>query len=125
MASSPRFTVEPIGLLRTDDADLAAIPRQSAAATGRVGRIELAPGRGFEDALRDLDGFDRIWVLAWFDRTEGWTPTVLPPRSEVKRGLFATRAPRRPNPIALSSMTLVRIDGLVLHLDGVDLADET
>src|SRR6185503_8840369 len=59
--------------------------------------IELGPGRNFEQALKDLAGFDYIWVLAWLHLNEGWNTQVIPPRgAKVKRGLFATRAPHRP-----------------------------
>ncbi len=59
--------------------------------------IELVAGRNFEQALKDLEGFEYIWVLAWLHLNEGWNPQVIPPRGpKVKRGLFATRAPHRP-----------------------------
>jgi tRNA-Thr(GGU) m(6)t(6)A37 methyltransferase TsaA len=88
--------------------------------------IELVPGRNFEQALKDLDGFEYIWVLAWLHLNEGWNPQVIPPRGpKVKRGLFATRAPHRPNPIGLSALKLVGIDGRMLKVSGIDLLDGT
>jgi tRNA (adenine37-N6)-methyltransferase len=88
--------------------------------------IELMPGRNFELALQGLEGFDFIWVIAWLHLNESWKPTVIPPRGPAeRRGLFATRAPHRPNPIALSALRLVRIEGLKLHVHGVDLLDGT
>jgi len=88
--------------------------------------IELIPGRNFEQALKDLEGFDYIWVLAWLHLNEGWNPQVIPPRGpEIKRGLFATRAPHRPNPIALSALRLIGIEGRVLKVRGIDLLDGT
>jgi tRNA-Thr(GGU) m(6)t(6)A37 methyltransferase TsaA len=120
------LTLTPIGVVRTGLGERAAAPRQPAAATGLAGTIELTPGRHFEDALADLDGFDRIWVLFWFDRNPGWRPKVLPPRSTTgRKGVFATRSPHRPNPLGLSVVRLARIDGLTLHVLDVDMLDGT
>jgi tRNA-Thr(GGU) m(6)t(6)A37 methyltransferase TsaA len=116
---------EPIGVARTPFDEKRAAPRQPAAARGVRGTIELFPGRGYEDALADLDGFTHVWVIFVFDRARGWKPKVLPPRSATKKGLFATRAPHRPNPIGLSLVRLVSIEGLVVTVEDVDLLDQT
>lgn len=87
--------------------------------------IELEPGRGFEDALADLDGWQYVWVVAWFDRNTTWRPKVTPPRSRTKRGVFSTRSPHRPNPIALSVFELVSVEGLSVRVRNVDLLDGT
>lgn len=121
--------VRPIGFVRSPFAEKADAPRQATAEGGRgaQGRVELLGG--FEDAVLDLDGFDRIWLLFWFDRAfehgETWKPKVLPPRSETKRGLFATRSPHRPNPIGISAVRLERVEGLTLHVRDLDLIDGT
>ena len=115
---------EPIGVLRTPHVALAATPRQPAV-TGARGVIELFPGRGFEDALVDLGSFSHLWTLFWFDRADSWRPKVQPPRDSYKRGVFATRAPHRPNPIGLSALALERIEGLCVHVRGVDALDGT
>lgn len=120
------LTVRSIGLVRTGASTRIEAPRQPAAATGISGRIELFPGRNFEHALQDLEGWDYIWVVFWFHQNTTWRPKVLPPRSSSgRKGVFATRAPYRPNPIGLSAMKLERIDGLVLHVQGVDMLDGT
>ncbi len=119
------FTVEPIGLVRTPFLRKSETPRQGVVAGDAEGSVELFPGRGFEDALADLDGWERIWLVFWFDRVNGFRPKVRPPRSNAKRGLFSTRAPHRPNPIGLTSVRLLGADGLVLRVQGVDLLDET
>jgi tRNA (adenine37-N6)-methyltransferase len=98
------------------------VPR---AAEGVRGTIELHPGHNFEDALSDLAGFEYIWVLFWFHLNAGWRPKVLPPRSEIKRGMFATRTPYRPNPIGMSALRLEGIEGLTLHVSDLDLLDGT
>jgi tRNA-Thr(GGU) m(6)t(6)A37 methyltransferase TsaA len=88
--------------------------------------IELIEGRGYEEALCDLDGFTYIWVLSWLHLNRGWSPLVTPPRGpKVKRGLFATRAPHRPNSLGLSALRLLRVEGRVLHVLGIDLLDGT
>ena len=77
-------------------------------------------------ALCDLEGFSRVWLLWWFHRNEGWRPKVLPPRGRVgRRGLFATRAPYRPNPIGMSSVPLLGIRGRKLLIGPHDLLDGT
>jgi tRNA-Thr(GGU) m(6)t(6)A37 methyltransferase TsaA len=122
-ARSLRLT--PIGVARTPFQDRRSAPRQPAAARGVRGTIELHPRAEFEHALEDLAGFSHVWVIFWFHRSHGFRPKVEPPRSEKKRGLFATRAPYRPNPLGLSVLTLERIEGRVLHVRDVDLLDGT
>jgi tRNA-Thr(GGU) m(6)t(6)A37 methyltransferase TsaA len=120
------LTLAPIGVVRTAFAERVDAPRQPAAARGSGGTIELFPGCHYEDALAGLAGFDRIWVLFWFDRNTGWRPKVLPPRSTSgRKGVFATRSPHRPNPLGLSALRLERIDGLTLHVRDIDLLDGT
>lgn len=114
--------VRPVGFVRSPFREKVEAPRQGTAG-GAPGEIELLPG--YEDALDDLGGFERIWILFWFDRAEGWHPKVLPPRSERKRGVFATRSPHRPNPIGMTAVRLLRVEGRVLHVDGLDLVDGT
>lgn len=88
--------------------------------------VELLPGHNFEQALRDLEGFDYIWVIAWMHLNESWQPTVIPPRGpKVRRGLFATRSPHRPNPVSISALRLTKIEGRTLHVRGIDLLDGT
>jgi len=88
--------------------------------------LELLPETGFREALRDLDGMDRIWLVWVFHRANSWRPLVLPPRGPAqRRGLFATRSPHRPNPIGLTPVRLVGIEGLRLVLGPCDLMDGT
>lgn len=89
-------------------------------------KIELVPGSSFEAALRDLEGFDRIWLIWCFHKNSSWRPTVLPPRGgAVKRGVFATRSPHRPNPIGITPVTLLSIKGRTLTVGPCDLLDGT
>lgn len=122
----PRLVIEPIGYARTGLVTKVDAPRQPRAAAGNAGRIELLPGRDFEHALEDLDGWEYLWVVFWFHLNPSWRPKVLPPRSTSgRKGVFSTRSPHRPNPIGLSAVRLERIEGLTLHLLDVDLVDGT
>ena len=76
-------------------------------------------------AFRDLAGFDRIWLVFVFDRSEGWKAEVRPPRGGGKRSVLATRSPHRPNPIGLSAVELVAVEERALRVRGVDLLDGT
>jgi len=76
-------------------------------------------------AFRDLVGFDRIWLLFAFHRSEGWNPEVKPPRGGRKRGVLATRSPHRPNAIGLSAVQLLAVEERSLRVRGVDLLDGT
>jgi tRNA-Thr(GGU) m(6)t(6)A37 methyltransferase TsaA len=120
------LTLHPIGVMRTVHAERVHAPRQPAAATDARGVIELRADQNLQHAIEDLAGWERIWVVFWFHRNEGWRPKVLPPRSTTgRKGVLATRAPHRPNPIGLSALRLERIEGLQLHVLDVDLLDGT
>jgi len=122
------MNVDPIGFFCGDAVRKYETPRQGVFAGGR-GRVELLPGENFETALRDLDGFERIWLVFAFDRNAGvWRPTTRPPVAAAGRdrvGLFASRAPYRPNPIGISAVKLLSVKGLVLEVDEADLLDGT
>jgi tRNA-Thr(GGU) m(6)t(6)A37 methyltransferase TsaA len=121
-----QLTVDPIGYVRTSVAAKDEAARQPRAGGNLEGRIELLPGRNYEHALLDLDGWDYIWVVFWFHLNENWRPKVLPPRSvSGRKGVFGTRSPHRPNPIGLSAVRLERIDGLTLHVRDIDMLDGT
>jgi len=120
------LTLHPIGRIRTSFANKVDAPRQPAASTGAAGVIELFAGRNLEHAIEDLAGWERIWVIFWFDRNTGWRPKVLPPRSiSGRKGVLSTRSPHRPNPLGLSVLRLERVEGLSLHVLDVDLLDGT
>ena len=120
------LVLTPIGYVRAPLGSKVEAARQPRAGRGAAGRIELLAGRNFEHALADLDAWDYIWVLFWFDRNAGWRPKVLPPRSRTgRKGVFATRSPHRPNPLGLSAVRLLRIEGLTLHVRDLDMLDGT
>ena len=119
------LVVEPIGFVRSAFVEPADAPRQPGAERAAEGRIELVAGRHLEDAVADLEGWSHIWVVFWFHRHPGYSPKVLPPRSDRKRGVLATRSPHRPNPIGLSVVELVAVESLVLRVRGLDMLDGT
>jgi tRNA-Thr(GGU) m(6)t(6)A37 methyltransferase TsaA len=123
VASEPELVVRPIGYVRSPFNEKVEAPRQGTVSGGAPGTVEVLPP--YLDALADLESFERVWLVFWFDRAEGWRPKVLPPRSDVKRGLFSTRSPHRPNPIGITAVRLDRIDGLTLHVRDLDLVDHT
>jgi tRNA-Thr(GGU) m(6)t(6)A37 methyltransferase TsaA len=114
---------EPIGVVRSPFTEKASAPRQATTAADVEGTIELYPGRGFEHALEDIETWGRLWVIFVFDRVVGWRPKVRPPRSTKRRGVLATRSPHRPNPIGLSAVRLVGVEGLTLRIRDVDILD--
>ena len=127
-----RVACEIIGYVRSPYKERFGTPRQPPVTEQTLedraldASIELIPGRNFEQALKDLEGFYYIWVLAWLHLNDGWNTQVIPPRGpKLKRGLFATRAPHRPSPIGLSALKLLDIEGRTLKVRGVDLLDGT
>jgi tRNA-Thr(GGU) m(6)t(6)A37 methyltransferase TsaA len=116
--------LRPIGYVRTQKPLKFNAPHQPSAELNETNWIELLPGSRFELALDNLASFDRIWLIWWFHRNQGWRPRVLPPRGPAKRrGVFATRSPHRPNPLGLTSVSLLKVDGLVLTVGPLDLVD--
>ena len=120
-----RLELDPIGVVRSPFTERMEAPRQPRVASEVRATVELFPGHNYEDALSDLALWDHIWLVVWFHANQGWKPRVLPPRSTTKRGVFATRAPRRPNPIGLSAVRLLSVTHLSLEIQGVDLLDGT
>ena len=119
------YKIKPIGFFRSPFKNFLEAPRQP---THEVpdSYIQLLSQNQFEQALKDLDGFDRIWVIFPFHLKNQWRPLVMPPRgSKEKRGVFATRSPLRPNHLGLSCLQLIRIDGLKIFVKGSDLLDGT
>ena len=121
-----RYDFAPIGLLHTGLRWRYEAPRQAGFSDAKA-RIELYPGRGFEQALEDLAGFERVWVLFVFHLNATWKPKVTPPYAPENRkyGVFSTRSPHRPNPIGLSCVELEGIDGLNVYLNHCDILDRT
>lgn len=119
------LSLQPIGVVHSPFKERVDAPRQSRAAHGVEGTIELFSGHNFEQGLEDIESFNFIWVLFWFHLNRTWKPKVSPPRSGLRRGVFATRSPYRPNPIGLSVVELRKVDGLILSVRSLDILDGT
>ncbi len=117
--------LDPIGTFHCDAQHPYDAPRQAVLAQGNHGTVELHPGRNFEQALEDLAGFGRIWLIYLFDRNTGWKPKVQPPRAARKVGVLASRAPYRPNPIGMSCVELLGVEGRRIKVGAHDLLDGT
>jgi len=113
----------PIGTIRSPFTEPEDMPIQPAGAEGVQGTVELF--EEFRPGLADLDGFSHIILLYCFHRSRGFRLKVVPFLDSVERGLFATRAPRRPNPIGLSIVRLDSIESGVLHIRNIDVLDNT
>jgi tRNA (adenine37-N6)-methyltransferase len=124
------FTCQPIAVMRSPYAQRIDAPHQSTVVagteTGAAADAFIEFVADFPDAaLKDLAGFQRIWLIFVFHRSEGWKAEVKPPRGGGKRGVLATRSPHRPNAIGLSAVELIAIEGRSLRVRGVDLLDGT
>jgi tRNA-Thr(GGU) m(6)t(6)A37 methyltransferase TsaA len=119
------LTLQPIGVVRSPFKERVDAPRQPTAARGVMGSIELFSGHNFEQALEDIQSFNFIWVVFWFHLNTSWKPKVSPPRSGLRRGVFATRSPYRPNPIGMSVVELLKVEGLTLSVQSLDILDGT
>ena len=113
----------PIGIIHSPFKALEGMPIQPAGAAGIKGTVEVF--KEFHTGLNDLDGFSHIILLYHFHRSRGFNLHVVPFLDSTPRGLFATRAPKRPNPIGLSIVQLDRIDGGMLYIQNVDILDGT
>ncbi|MBI5169124.1 MAG: tRNA (N6-threonylcarbamoyladenosine(37)-N6)-methyltransferase TrmO [Candidatus Eisenbacteria bacterium] len=117
------FTMKPIGHARSALADTSRIPTGAGARHEAEGVLELLPE--LEAGLTDLEGFSHLYVLWVFDRAEGFDLLTTTPLDARPHGVFATRSPRRPNPIALTVVRLLRREGRRLFVRGLDMVDGT
>ncbi len=114
---------EPIGIIHSPFQSLEDMPKQPKEAAGTTGSVELLPK--YLDGLKDLEGFSHIILIYHLHRSNGYELQVLPFRDTVRRGLFSTRAPVRPNPIGLSTVRLLGIEENVIHIENPDILDNT
>jgi tRNA-Thr(GGU) m(6)t(6)A37 methyltransferase TsaA len=117
------ITYRPIGVIHSPFRDIKGMPIQAAGARGVTGTVEIEPRYG--DGLRDLDGFSHLFLIYHFHLSEGYRLEVKPFLDDRLRGVFATRAPRRPNAIGISVVRLMRVEGCTLHIEDVDVVDGT
>lgn len=118
-----KITYNPIGVIHSPFKDIKGMPIQPAAAKGTAGTIEIKPE--YIDGLQNIEGFSHIILIYHFHLSKGYSLKVKPFLDENLRGVFATRAPRRPNPIGISAVKLVKAEGTVLYIEDIDIADGT
>jgi tRNA-Thr(GGU) m(6)t(6)A37 methyltransferase TsaA len=117
------FTMQPIGVVRSPFTDTAQIPKGCGARHEAEGILAVLPE--FEQGLTDIEGFSHLYVIWLFDRAGGFELLGKPPTDDRAHGVFATRSPRRPNPIGLTVVRLLSREGSRLLVAGVDMLDGT
>jgi tRNA (adenine37-N6)-methyltransferase len=117
------ITFKPIGIIHSPFTEVAGVPIQPSAARGVKGTVALNPE--LEPGLKDLDGFSHIMLIYHFHLSTGYTLEVVPFLDDTARGVFATRAPRRPNPIGISVVRLTEVKDNILCIEDVDIVDGT
>ena len=117
------FTPRPIGFATTPYKSTGDVPKGLGAKHEAEGSLNLLSE--FELGLSDIEGFSHLFVVWEFDRSQGFELVGTPPCDDRPHGVFATRSPRRPNPIGLTVVELLRREGPVLHVRGVDMLDGT
>src|ERR1700726_2227241 len=117
------FTSRPIGFVSSPYEDSSQIPRGLGAKHEADGVLKILPD--FEPGLTDIEGFSHLVVIWEFDRSHGFDLLGTPPSDNRPHGVFATRSPRRPNPVGLTVVGLLRCEGPRLHVRGIDMLDGT
>ncbi len=117
------FTSRPIGFVSSPYKEASEVPRGLGAKHDADGVLKILPE--FEPGLTDIEGFSHLIVIWEFDRSQGFDLRGTPPSDNRPHGVFATRSPRRPNPIALTTVELRSREGSELHVRGVDMLDGT
>lgn len=115
--------MQPIGYVRSPYKDTREIPKGLGAKHDTEGSLEILAE--FEPGLTDIEGFSHLIVIWAFDRSEGFSLVGTPPSDDRPHGVFATRSPRRPNPIGLTVVELLYREGPVLRVRGIDMLDGT
>jgi tRNA-Thr(GGU) m(6)t(6)A37 methyltransferase TsaA len=118
-----KIEYHPIGIIHSPFKQIEGMPIQPAGASSIQGRVKVLPE--YAEGLKDLDGFSHVILLYHFHRVKESDLIVTPFMDSHPRGVFSTRAPKRPNPIGISVVKLLRIEGTVLHIENVDILDGT
>ncbi|KAF0152611.1 MAG: hypothetical protein FD143_927 [Ignavibacteria bacterium] len=122
--SAGEIIIRPIGFVKSDLAYRYETPRQGILSGEEISIIELLSNNNFEQAVSKLDGFERIWIIYQFHLNKNWKPLVNPPRHTTKKvGVFASRAPYRPNQIGISCVKLIKVEGLKIYFSQSDILD--
>jgi len=114
---------KPIGVIHSPFKDVQGMPIQPTGAMGIAGTIEIEPE--YCDGLKDIEGFSHIVLIYHFHLSDGYSLLVKPFMDDSLRGVFSTRAPRRPNSVGISIVRLVKVEGSTLHIENVDIVNGT
>ncbi len=117
------FTCQPIGVIHSEHTVPKKTPIQPVYASGCKGTVDVFPE--YAEGLNDLETFSHIYLIYHLDRANEVRLKTRPFLKDTEHGIFATRAPWRPNPIGMSIVRLVRREGTVLHIEGTDILDGT
>jgi tRNA (adenine37-N6)-methyltransferase len=117
------LTMQAIGYVRSPYTNTTEVPKGLGAKHETEGVLELRPE--FEPGLKDIEGFSHLYVIWAFDRAEGFSLVGTPPTDDRPHGVFATRSPRRPNPIGLTVVELLSREGPALRVRGIDMLEGT
>jgi len=112
-----------IGVIHTPFKDIKGMPIQPMGARGTQGIVQIEPE--YVQGVQDLEGFSHLILIYHFHLSEGYSLQVKPFLDDVLHGVFATRAPKRPNPIGISLVKLIKVEGGTLHIEDVDMVDGT
>lgn len=118
-----KIILQPIGVIHTPHHDVKNMPIQPIAAEGIKGYIELLPE--YAAGLQDIEGFSHITLLYHFHKIKGHELVVVPFMDTQERGIFACKAPKRPNAIGVSTVKLTGVEGNIVHIEQVDMLDGT
>jgi tRNA-Thr(GGU) m(6)t(6)A37 methyltransferase TsaA len=118
-----KINYRPIGIVHSPFEDIGGVPIQPTGASGIQGTVEVFPE--FAAGLKDLEGFSHVILLYHFHRVQESQLSVVPFMDSLPRGVFATRAPKRPNPIGLSIVRLLRVEQNILQVENVDVINGT
>lgn len=113
----------PIGVIHSPFTEVTGMPIQPAGAAGVCGTVVVAPA--YCDGLKDLDGFSHLVLVYHFHKAKGYRLQVTPFLDNTPRGVFATRAPKRPNPVGISVVKLLKVEKCILYIEDVDILDGT
>ncbi len=123
MMNDEKFDFQPIGLILSPYKELSKIPIQPVFCEGIEGKVILNPR--YVDGLKDLDGFTHIYLFYYFNRSQKTCLRVKPYISDEEHGIFATRAPHRPNKLGMSLVRLVRVEDNIIYVSDIDILDGT
>ena len=117
------ITYKPIGIIKSPFKELKGMPIQPVGACGINGEVHI--DKEYTDGLADVGGFSHIILIYHLHRCEGYSLQVKPFMDDKKHGIFATRAPKRPNPIGISVVRVLKVEGNIIYVSNIDILDGT